>query len=652
MEKTLTGYPHIDKPWMKYYDIEKSKMKLPKKTIYENIRDNNQKNLNNIAMTYNGEQISYCDFLENIKISAKILTAIDISSGDRILYLMANIPETAYTLYGTNLIGAVSDYVDPRPDSLDFNVSSKKILDIIKKEKIDHIVALDQCYLAMIKPIENQLKEIGINKVLLISASDSMSYKGQLNYIDEYVKFNGIKATINKLKKIKAIEEQLKEAISTSCIEIIHYNDMICNVKEIQLKQLDYKPNNLTAITHSSGTSGTFPKAIPLTNEGIISYGFQLARSNTNTNFGDSSLQILPFFSAYGLGIGNFGYSMGYNMIQVPEFSPNNLGKLIKKYKPNAIMGTPNWYLSLPNDKALNKCDLSFIKTIGYGGDSMNMKDEEVINKFLVQHNCLEKVTKGHGMSEISGGSSYAIGEYNKLGSVGIPMIDTIYGIVDPDTKKIIKFEEGQQFIQGELIMSSPAIVSETLDGHLVIKHGFYDGIEFIYTGDIGMMDRNGILTFLSRSDRAFTRYDGFKVKPFEIENCIKKINEIKDCVITPYFDEEKYGNLIQANILIDNNLYSDVDYDLFIRKIVEESFIKNSNVSTRQIPTKFVIKNVFPITKNGKINFNDFNNIESSDIVYNVYMDETSISVGNISIERRKEKIVKCELQVEITPK
>lgn len=636
-EKKLTGYPHIDKPWMKFYDEKNIKMELPKKTIYENVRDNVQDHLDDIALTHNGIKTPYGEFLLNIEKAAKILTAIDVKSGQRILYLMANIPETAYTLYGTNLIGAISDYADPRPDSLNFKVSAQKILEIVKREKIDHIVSLDQCYLAMIKPIENELKEMGINKVLLVSATASMGLKGKYNYIDEYIKFNGLKATKEKLKQMKIIGEKLKEAINTSCLEIIQYENMINNVNSIQIDKKTYEPNRLTAITHSSGTSGTFPKAIPLTNEGIISYGFQLSRSNTNTNINDSSLQILPFFSAYGLGIGNFGYSLAYNMIQIPEFTPNNLGKLIKKYKPNAIMGTPNWYMSILTDKSLKNTDLSFIRTIGYGGDSLNPKDEEKINEFLYKHNSSEKITKGHGMSEVSGGSSYAIGNYNKLGSMGIPMIDTIYAVVNPETKELIKFNDNDDYIEGEFIISSPAIVNSKLDNNNVVKHGIYDGIDFIFTGDIGRMDRDGILTFLSRNDRAFTRFDGFKVKPFEIENCIKNIENIKDCIITPYFDETNFGNMIQANIILDEVNNSLIDYDDIIKNILDKAFINNPKTSTRQIPSKIVLKRDFPISKNGKIDYRALVNTNDNDIIYNIYLNETNISVNDIKFEREQ---------------
>lgn len=633
--KTNTGYPHIDKPWMQYYDEALAKMEQPKKTIYENVRDNVQPYLDKTAITYNGEKINYETFLRNIERFAKVLTAIDVTSGKRVLYLMANIPETAYTLYGTNYIGAVSDYADPRPDSLDLKTSAKKILEICKRDKIDCICALDQCFLAMINPIEDELIDIGLKQVMIISPSDSMTKKGSINYIEEYARFNGVRATADKLKKMKVIQEKLAEAIKKSRLEIIHYSDMINNVNTVRVQPVNYSPKMLTAITHSSGTSGTFPKSIPLTNEGIISYGFQLMRSNTKTHYNDSSLQILPFFSAYGLGIANFGHSMAYNMIQVPEFNPANLGKMIKKYKPNAIMGTPNWYMTLPTDKALKNQDLSFIQTIGYGGDSMNPEDEKKVNEFLVSHGSGDIITKGHGMSEISGGASYAINDYNDLGGMGVPMIDTIYAVVDPETKELLQFKDGQEFLQGEFIVSSPAIVDSKLDDRKVVEHIEVDGMNFILTGDIGMMDRNGHLFFLERKDRAFTRYDGFKVKPYQIEKIIRDLPMIKECIITPFFDESKSGNLIQANIILEEN--QELSEQL-VKEIIDLAFTKNEETSTRQIPSKFVFMDSVPLTANGKANYRALSDSDDG-IVYNVEFDETSISFDNLRVTGNSKK-------------
>lgn len=641
-KKTLTGYPHIDKPWMKYYDEKKASMKLPRKTVYQFMKDGIKNNLDNIVITYNGKKENGHEFLKNIDQAAGALTYLGVEKGNRVLFLMANLPETAHTFYANSKIGAISDYMDPRPDSVNPEISSKKILTMIKNEKINYIFVFEPCYLSMIKPIEEELKNIGIEKVVLVSPNELMTKKQQMYYLDESAKLYGLKNALKKVKYMSELSKKTKLAVENSKLDIIKYSDLIEKGKNIETKECEYVENSIAAITHSSGTASTYPKTIPLKNEGINSYAFQLMRSNANTSKGDSTLHILPYFSAYGLGISHMGFSNADNMIQIPEFSPTAMGKLIKKYKPSILMGTPNWYLALPNDKALNHCDLSFIKVIGYGGDSMNNIDEEDVNMFLYSHGCREKINKGHGMSETSGGASYATGEYNIPGSMGIPMIDTIYSIVDPETKEPLKFSDDCDRITGEFIISSPAIVDEQIDGRHVVKHSLIDGIDFIYTKDIGSMDKNGVLYFLARDDRGFTRYDGFKVKPYEIEKHIKNVEVIKDCIISPYDDEEKFGKMIKADIILRDENRNDEKKEI-VKKILDEAFINNSSVSTRQIPTKINFRETYPMTKNNKVDFKALEKEQINGDEYTIIINETNVSVSSIDIvEPETKKIMK----------
>ena len=297
-------------------------------------------------------------------------------------------------------------------------------------------------------------------------------------------------------------------------------------------------------------------------------------------------------------------------------------------------MGTPNWYLSLPKDKSLAHEDLSYVKILGYGGDSMNPYDELEVDEFLVEHNCPVKITKGHGMSETSGGASLADNEYNVPGSMGIPLIDTVYGVVDPETRQPVRFEEGQDKITGEFIISSDAIIDGEIDGRHIIEHGTYDGMDFIYTKDIGTMNRNGVLGFLSRDDRAFPRYDGFKVKPYEIEKQIKQIPFIKDCIISSYEDESKFGKMIRADIILKEEApEAELSFKEIVTRIIEQAFTNNSNVSTRQIPTKFIFRRDYPFTINNKV---DYRSIAAESIppeAISVEIDETNVSVSGIRV-------------------
>ena len=583
----------------------------------------------------------YGELYENIDYASRALTALGVKKNDRIMYLMPNIPETAYLMYGTTQIGAVADYVDPRPDSVDLKISAKKILDLFVEEKSNYIIALDQCYLAMIKPIEKELKELGIENIVVVSASDSMDLKATANYMLETANFEGLKGLKNKLANMKKMDELIKEARKDSIIKVIDYKNLVRDSRYVSFEKMGYEPNKLDLIVHTSGTSSPKPKAIPLTNDNLNSYVHQTFGANMVMNEGDKALHMLPYFAAYGVvDVTHSGLCHGNNLIQIPEFSPANLGKLIKKYKPQTIIGTPTWFLNLMKDKNIKNVDLEFLKMITYGGDTMEYQDEIAVNEFLKAHNCNSKITKGHGMSETCGCASFAIDDYNIPRTMGIPMPSMTYGIVDPETKKLIKFEDGQDEIEGELIISGPTVTSGVLDGKVIVPHYEYDDMDFILTRDIAKMNRDGIMEFLERKDRSFTRFDGFKVKPHELENMLKQDPRIKYCVVSPYFDEEKMGNMSMATIVLNSKEeLCDSEKCEIVNDILNKYFIKNSNVSSRQIPTMFKFKDELPQTKMAKIDYNAIINEGITGDEVEVVLEETNISIGDIQILPPKNK-------------
>ena len=48
-EHELTGYPSIDKPWLKYYSEEAINAELPECTMYDFVYKNNKDHLDDIA---------------------------------------------------------------------------------------------------------------------------------------------------------------------------------------------------------------------------------------------------------------------------------------------------------------------------------------------------------------------------------------------------------------------------------------------------------------------------------------------------------------------------------------------------------------------------------------------------------------------------
>ena len=644
-DKKKTGYPHIDKPWMQYYTDKEISDEVPQLKIIDYMKEKNKGNEEGIALDYYGKKIEYGQLYENIDYAAKVLSAMDVKEGERVLFLTPNIPETAYLMYGASKLGAICDFIDPRPDTLDITTSAKKTFELIMTEKIDHIVSLDLCYLGMLKPIESELKNIGIDNVLLLSANDSMDISSKLNYLKQYKYLNdsSIRDLFRVIKEQKKMSDYVSKAKNESLIELIDYSKIVKDCRYVSAPIAEFDPERLAVITHTSGTTGR-AKPIPLTDENLNAYNEQTYNANMPVNRGDKAIHMLPYFAAYGLvNVLHAGFCHGNELIEVPEFKPTDFGKLIVSTKPSIIIGAPTWILSMLNDPSLNKEDLSYLKMLTYGGDTLAIKDEEDINAFLKRHGANIKVTKGHGMSEMSGCSSFATGEYNNLGGLGIPMPSTIYTIIDPNTKEPLKFEDDNTPLIGELAISSKAATSGILDGKTYVPTKQIDDKTYILTNDIAKMYPDGRMEFLSRSDRAFTRYDGYKVKTYEVEKMIENNENVRDCAIIPYVDETKFGgNNVMAVIISNDDINTEEEKMNIAQNIIYNEFIKNPTASIRQVPAKIRFVDEYPITPNGKIDYKHLFEKTMSYGEIDVDVNETNMNIDSITFTNSQAPKVK----------
>lgn len=667
-ENNKTGYPHIDRPWMKWYEETNYQPTDTYNTsILDYLRKKNTDRLDYTAISYYGKTISYQELLyDRANRASSVLTSLGVKKGSNIMHLMPNIPETGELWLGASQIGAISDFIDPRPDTMDLRTSALKVLEMIKYEKADYLVALDSCYLAMLKPIENELKELGYKNIVVVSASDSMNILGIIDYLKDVIAYNSLRnkkivnetrerltfyqALLKKIESMKASKQAVSEAIETSPIEILRYKDLCEQYGNHPFTEI--KDGILVSyIGHTSGTSGSQPKPITLTNSNQIFAQEQAFKAGVNVDERERIIHELPFFSPLGAE-NNYliDLASGATLFDIPEFEINEFGYLVKKVRPNTFMGTPSWLENLPQCDYLKKKHIKGIKRVIYGGGSMSVKNEKHLNDWLKENGSSGEIQSGHGMSELAGGATYNKTPWYTPGSMGIPFPDIIYAIVDPDIEDEMvpvntKDEEG--FIHGELAIASESLTPGMMGDDVIVKHHIMDGREYIRTKDIVKMNENGIFFFEERKDRGFTRYDGYKVRPADIEKVISKHPYVKDCMITSYYDEFNKGYMPIAHVILEDDVEATSVYD-FIRiteDIINNQIITNKKMTSRQIPTRFKFRTSFPLTKNGKVSFKELETEELDGTEIIVDIEETNLAVGSIKVHSNEQpKVLKLK--------
>ena len=105
-------------------------------------------------------------------------------------------------------------------------------------------------------------------------------------------------------------------------------------------------------------------------------------------------------------------------------------------------------------------------------------------------------------------------------------------------------------------------------------------------------------------------------------------------CVISPVYDDAKFGNVVLADIVLENPVLERKNQVAFVKRLVDKVFTNNESVSIRQIPAWFRFRTELPLTANSKINYGALRGEKITGSEISVLIEETNISIGSISIQ------------------
>ena len=246
---------------------------------------------------------------------------------------------------------------------------------------------------------------------------------------------------------------------------------------------------------------------------------------------GDKMLAAMPIFHGFGLGICvHFVLSQGLRCVLVPRFTPESYAKLIYKYKCNVIAGVPTLYEALLHTDALDGKDLSCLKGVFSGGDSLSIELKRKLDTFLYEHNSNVPVREGYGTTETVTACCLTPPHKSKPGSIGLPLPDTYIKIVEPGTDRELPYGE-----EGEILLAGPTVMKEYINHPEETDDALRwhaDGLKWVYTGDLGYQDDEGFVFFKGRAKRMIVT-GGYNVYPAQLENIFDACDMVTmSCVI------------------------------------------------------------------------------------------------------------------------
>lgn len=489
----------VKTPWIKNLGDVPAHLEYFQGTMYEAVERIADQYPNYVAFDFMGKSTTYRQFVTQVQQCAKSLKTIGVREGDAVTIAMPNCPQAITMFYAVNLVGGIANMIHPLS-------SENEIQFYINHSKSVTVITLDQFY----NKIEAIRKNICAVNIIIASIRDALSKPVKAGYM------------VTEGRKIKKIPDDAP---------VIRWKNFI------QLGRAcfwDYKvqrkADDPAVILYSGGTTGK-TKGIVLTNYNFNALGAQIVATNQMFRPGDKMLSAMPLFHGFGLGV--CIHSMLANAgrcILVPRFTAQSYAKLITRYKCNFIAGVPTLYEALLRLPSMKNADLSCLKGVFSGGDSLSVELKKKFDKFLYDHKAVIQIREGYGTTECVTASCLTPPHMAKEGSIGLPFPDTFYKIVKPGTDEEVPYGE-----EGEIVLSGPTVMKEYMDqpeetAQTLRRHD--DGLTWLYTGDLGYMDEDGFIYFRGRSKRMIIS-SGYNIYPAQLEN-ILDANELvhMSCVI------------------------------------------------------------------------------------------------------------------------
>lgn len=475
-----TGYPSIDKPWLKYYDSETINTPLPEGTMFDIVYKSNKDYPKDIALNYYGRKITYGTLFNEIKKAAKSFYALGVRSGEIVVICSVNTPETVYATYALNRLGAIVNMVDPR-------ANAAGIHEYIKESNTRFVVTVEVAYPLIVKATEG----IDVQKIISVSPANSLPQPQKFLY------------------RLKSKAPELSENAVT-------WSQFIAFGNGVDPQYSAYKKDSCCVIAHTGGTTGD-PKGVMLSNDNInaVMHGYHYL--GIPFERGQRYFNDLPPFIMYGLCLATHAtLCFGLEVILYPLFDSKGFPKQFAKYRPHHFSALPDHLKYMTEDKATKNLDLGYFITAAVGGDSVNQELEVASNEYLHKQNCQYSVTKGYGMTELGATACTSCPKANAIGSVGIPLVANTIKIMDTDSMQELPYNQaGEIWISGPSIMLGYYNKSKETDDMIVTDE---NGVRWIRTGDLGHITENGLLFHEGRIRRIYlTSHEG---QPAKISPC------------------------------------------------------------------------------------------------------------------------------------
>lgn len=506
-----------------------------------------------------GSRTKLSKIISDADVVAAYINSIGIKSGDVVTVFLPNVVHAFVTFYALNKIGVIANIVHPltSPEVLEENIKSTKskaifILDILAPGYAE------------------MLNKTGIPCIICSNSDYVLAPIVPAFRVFERVKGKGLNVFKNSIKYLKAVAAGKNKA-SVDC----------------------HDGSKIAVYLHGGGTTGK-SKTIMLSSNNFNNLAEKLNTLDVPHKAGDEySLFVLPMFHAFGLGIAmHFPITHGFTSIPMPQFNAETANKHMKKHNVTFVLGVPNMFKKLMEDKGFDGPHLKNLRLVFCGGDFLSERLVKEFNATVAKHGGKGKLFRGYGLTEVS--SVCTVNTYKdcREDSIGKALGDITVEIWDEMKNKLPAGQTGEIAVTGDTVMLGYFNGDNT-----VRNEGIYidkNGTRWVLTGDLGYMDSDGFVYFTGRKKRMII-ISGYNVYPSDIENAVLNLSFVNEvCAVQGYIKNKPCVKLCVT-------LKHPMNHNDAIDQI--QTYCKK-NLARFSCPRKIEIMDALPRTKMAKVDF------------------------------------------------
>ena len=548
------------RPWLRFYGKLPHSLNYPEITLYDAVAATAARVPEDIAWDFLDTTSSYRAFLASIDCCANALAALGLAPGGRILISMPTSPQGVIAFYAANKLGAVPALIHPLSTAPEIehylNASGARIA-----------FTLDAFYerFAVVRPKQP------LQTLILARIPDYLAPLKRFGF------------WLTKGRKIPRVPADAR---------VRWWSDLMGASHPVAARGAA-RTDDPAAILFSGGTTG-LPKGIVLSNRNLIAEGMQAAAWGSMAE-GYSILAVLPIFHGFGLGVCvNAAFMAGGKSILVPMFSAEVVARLLRKKRPNLLVGVPTLYEALARDASLAKADLSCLRATFSGADTLPRPVKERFEKLVADRGGRVKLLEGYGLTEaVTAIMAMPLDEYRE-GSIGIPFPDMLAKICRAGTGEALAPGE-----EGEICIAGPAVMLGYLDDAEATRETLRvhaDGRTWLHTGDLGKMDADGFFYFTVRLKRMI-KSSGFNVYPAQVEAVLYRHPQVAEACVAGIPDPAQVER-VQAFVVLKPGARADADTERALIEHCRAQLIKWS------CPRQVEFCTELPKTRVGKIDY------------------------------------------------